>query len=280
MDIVDELDCEVIISGSHCYGACDINEKLLRKVDLLIHFGHYFPSSNPKILFIECRSKIDVSDILERAISELSSERIGILTNIQHIHTIPLAKKILRKNGKIPMVSRKKSRRVRYSGQILGCDFSAARVPCDEFLYIGSGDFHPLGASFFSGKNVVVADPYLEQVRSVDTDRILKKRYGMVSKAMDFSSFGIILSTKPGQARKNLAEKLSREAKKYGKNALIVAMDEVIPELLLSFDFDAWVNTACPRIPFDERWEKPVLTPQEFEILLGIRKDYVWDEIR
>jgi len=38
---------------------------------------------------------------------------------------------------------------------------------------------------------------------------------------------------------------------------------------------------ACPRVPIDdvENWRKPVLTPRELEILLGLREDYEFDEI-
>ncbi len=47
------------------------------------------------------------------------------------------------------------------------------------------------------------------------------------------------------------------------------------------FEFDAYVVVACPRVPIDdyENWRKPVLTPREVEILLGLREDYEFDEI-
>ena len=61
-------------------------------------------------------------------------------------------------------------------------------------------------------------------------------------------------------------------------------MDLVSPELLMGYRVDAWVNTACPRIAIEDilQYKQPVLTPQEFEVVLGERdwKDYVFDEIR
>jgi len=41
--------------------------------------------------------------------------------------------------------------------------------------------------------------------------------------------------------------------------------------------FDCYVNTACPRLAYDDqvRFPAPVLSPQEFEILCGVR---TWDE--
>jgi 2-(3-amino-3-carboxypropyl)histidine synthase len=46
---------------------------------------------------------------------------------------------------------------------------------------------------------------------------------------------------------------------------------------------DAFVSTACPRIAIDDalRYKKPILTPVELEVSLGIRRwdDYVFDSI-
>ncbi|HDY74833.1 MAG TPA: diphthamide biosynthesis enzyme Dph2, partial [Euryarchaeota archaeon] len=46
---------------------------------------------------------------------------------------------------------------------------------------------------------------------------------------------------------------------------------------------DAFVNTACPRITIDDtaRYKRPVLTPIELGIVLGLREwdDYAMDEI-
>ena len=48
-------------------------------------------------------------------------------------------------------------------------------------------------------------------------------------------------------------------------------------------DFDAFVSTACPRVAIDDamKFKKPVLTPIEFEILLGERdwNNYEFDQI-
>ena len=60
-------------------------------------------------------------------------------------------------------------------------------------------------------------------------------------------------------------------------------MREVSPDELLNLGFDCYVNTACPRLAYDDqvRFGKPVLSPQEFEILCGVRTwdDYTIDEI-
>ncbi len=59
--------------------------------------------------------------------------------------------------------------------------------------------------------------------------------------------------------------------------------DMITPESLAPFRMDAFVNTACPRIAIDNTaaFPVPVLTPVEFEVVIGARKwdDLVFDEI-
>ena len=65
---------------------------------------------------------------------------------------------------------------------------------------------------------------------------------------MEAKVFGIIVSSKTGQNRIDLAIKLAQIAGEHGKKAQIIIMDLVTPEQLLAFKVDAYVNTACPRI--------------------------------
>ena len=97
------------------------------------------------------------------------------------------------------------------------------------------------------------------------------------------AAFGIIMSSKKGQLRFDLAIHLKKLIKDHGFDAQILNMDYVSPDLLLPYDLDAFVMTACPRIAIDDSamYKKPVLTPDELEIVLGLREwdDYQMDEI-
>ena len=165
-------------------------------------------------------------------------------------------------------------------GQILGCSYEAARkCPGTEILFIGTGAFHPLGVALATGRNVIALDPYSRSVEIVSAERFLRRRFALIEKARDARNFGIILSLKSGQRRQELAERLAG----LKKEAVIIAMDEVTPDELLNLGFSAYVNTACPRLAYDDqsRFPVPVLTPGEFEILCGISKfeEYKIDEI-
>lgn len=284
--VEEATGAEIIISGDPCYGACDLDRTLLEQVDILFHFGHAELEDtklSEKVYFIETRSAIDIRPIVEKAVPELKGQIIGLITTVQHAHKLPDACAVLKANGKTCVIGRGDSR-LAYPGQVLGCNFSAARDEvCNEYLYIGSGDFHPLGVALSTKKRVLAADPFSGEVREVDSSRILRQRSAVIAKSLDAEAFGIIVSSKNGQERLELASSLKALAKKHGKEAYLILIDLVTPDQLLQFKVDAFVNTACPRLAIDEvgRFPSPMLTPQEFEIVLGEREweNLVLDEI-
>ena len=284
--IEKETGSAIFISGNPCFGACDLDVALLDKVEIMFHFGHAHLDDNKlsqKVYFIETRSDVDVKDVVKLAVNELTGQKIGLITTVQHVHKLEDAASILKEHGKECVICSGDSK-IAYPGQILGCNFSTARKEeCDEYLYIGSGQFHPLGVSLATKKRVLIADPFVNELRDADSSRILRQRSAAIAKSLDAKVFGIVVSTKPGQERMVLAEELKNMAKKHGKDAYIFTMDLVTPDQLLQFKVDAFVNTACPRLAIDEvgRFHSPMLTPMEFEIVLGEKQweDLVFDEI-
>jgi len=284
--IEDATGVRTIISGNPCFGACDLDSALIDNVDILFHFGHAELDDkklSEKVYFIEARSDIDVTAVAQKALQSLRGQVIGLITTVQHVHKLVGVRAILEQNGKTCIISEGDSK-IAYPGQVLGCNFSAARVEgigkekCDEYLYIGSGDFHPLGVTLATKKRVVIADPLMNEVREADRTLIMRQRSAVIGKSYDANVFGIIVSTKNGQNRMELANQLKELAKKHKKDAYIFSMDLITPDQLLQFKVDAFVNTACPRLAVDEvgRFHAPMLMPQEFEIVIGERE---WDNI-
>jgi 2-(3-amino-3-carboxypropyl)histidine synthase len=128
---------------------------------------------------------------------------------------------------------------------------------------------------------VLILDPMMDEVRDVNDlkERILRQRHGAIVRAEAAARFVILVSTKVGQMRMELAKQLRRLAEENGKRAEIVLLEDVHPDRLLPYDADAFVSTACPRIAIDDylRYERPLLTPVEMEIVLGKRP---WSEYR
>jgi 2-(3-amino-3-carboxypropyl)histidine synthase len=277
-ELENETGAGIIISGNPCFGACDIDTALAGKVDIMFHFGHSKMGKFDNVVFIEVRSNADVLPCIKLALPLLITTKIGLITTVQHIHKLGEVTNFLHENG-IEAIPGKGDKRVSYPGQVLGCNFTAAHIDREEYLYIGSGIFHPLGVAIATGKIVVAADPYMNTAMVVSPEKFLRKRSGYIAKAMEEKVFGIIVSTKSGQNRIELANRLAGIAKNHGKYAYLIMMDLVTPDQLLAFKVDAYVNTACPRITIDdaERFHVPILTPQEFEIVIGERK---WDDLK
>jgi 2-(3-amino-3-carboxypropyl)histidine synthase len=287
--IEQETSTLVIISADPCYGACDVADiDMGDSVDVLIHFGHRpLPLSyETPIIFVDARSRMDVLESVRSSIDLLNGyKKIGLVTTTQHLHLLNEVADFLEQNGKEILMEEGSGTT---KGQVLGCNFSSIKdLNADAFLYIGSGNFHALGIKLFTNKPVIVADPYLGEAKKIDeiADRILRIRSARIAKAKDAKRFGIIVSSKKGQSRLELAKQLKNMLKEVDREGFILLLDDVSPNMLLPFmDLDAFVMTACPRIAIDDSamYKKPLLTPQELEIVIGKRKweDYEMDEIK
>jgi 2-(3-amino-3-carboxypropyl)histidine synthase len=269
---------EPLISGDPCYGACDLAEDLLAEADVLVHFGHAPLSASSKVIYELVPRDFD-PEVLEIALPFLSESRVGLVTTIQHVQQIDRMVKWLQQKG-IQAVVMEGMARTPYPGQVLGCSFEAARrTKAREILFIGTGMFHPIGVQLATGVRVIALDPFSREVQVVDASRMLRKRFALIESAREAKSIGILVSLKKGQQRWDLARRLVNLSEK----AVLVALHDVTPEELLNLGMGCYVNTACPRLAYDDqpRFSVPVLTPSEFEILCGVRswQDYQIDEI-
>jgi 2-(3-amino-3-carboxypropyl)histidine synthase len=288
--ISERTDVSVTVLGDPCYGACDLFTDNKDVADALVHFGHSpIPSQgdDPDVLYIEAFYDADVTEYVREHASELG-DSIGLLATVQYIGCIDQAKKALESCGKKAFVG-VGDRRITYPGQVLGCNCSSAESiadDVDEYLFIGEGDFHPLAAAFGMGKKIRVLNPITGELRDVDEvrDRILRKRFAAIQSAADAKTFLIVVCSKIGQRRDGVAKDIASKIESAGRTAYIAYMNELSPQSLMSYRVDAYVSTACPRLAMDDyaRYPKPILTPIEAEIAVGLRTwdDYAFDVIR
>lgn len=269
---------EVLISGDPCYGACDLALDTMPPADVLVHFGHAPVDERENVIFERVAMDFDLA-ALDAALPLLRAGRTGVVTTVQHATLVPQILGYLRDNGIEALVA-EGTARTPYPGQVLGCSFSAAKIPgADTILYIGTGMFHALGVALATRKRVVALDPYTGTVQEADPEPLLRKRFALIEKAKQADTIGILVSTKSGQNRLDLARRLVS----LSDRAFLVTMREVSPTELLNLGFGCYVNTACPRLAYDDqaRFPVPVLSPPEFEIAVGARTwdEYTMDEI-
>jgi 2-(3-amino-3-carboxypropyl)histidine synthase len=284
--IRDQTGAEVIISGDPCYGACDIDMALCGEVDIMLHLGHseLDDETSEKVIFLEARMSRDPKEAVEKAIPHLRSKRVGVTTTVQHVHKLDRIIDVLTGHGIEGLIG-PAGGRIKHPGQVLGCCYSAAReLDLDEYLFIGTGQFHPLGIALATGKRVVAADPITYEVSLIDPDPMLRRRFGVITRAADAKRFAVLVSKKPGQRRMELARRMKDLGEASGLEMISVYLDNIEPDRLLNLGVDAAISTACPRIALDDatKYKIPILTPPEFEVLVGERRweEYTFDEIK
>jgi 2-(3-amino-3-carboxypropyl)histidine synthase len=285
--IVEKAGALPIVSADPCYGACDVAslEAEDLDVDLIVHFGHSKLLKHEKVptIYVEARATINVESAILSSIQLLSGyTRIGLATTVQHVQTLDGVRELLTRAGKTIVIG--DAGKVAYPGQVIGCDYSNVKSvtsDVDAFLFIGGGRFHALGVALATAKPTIVADPYSQAAYTLDSEvqKILKQRFASIQEAQNAKTFGILLSLKPGQKHLEDALKIKQVIEKMDKPAYLLAVREVLPEVINEFpSVDAYINTACPRISLDDasKFKKPVLTMNEFLVVSG---ESTWENV-
>lgn len=274
---------EVFISASPTFGACDlaIDEAKNLKVDKLIHFGHAeFHHVDFNVEYIEYQIDAPLK-LLEPSLQHISDyKRVGLVTTIQHVHQLDDIRKFYEEKGKEVVIG-KPYGFAKARGQILGCDIgSSASIDkeVDVHIYFGGGIFHPLGALLATTKPFLVIEPFDNRIEFIDRMRetYRKKRNGRIMASLNANNFGILLSTKNGQHNMQLAKMLKSRIEAQGFNAEILASNTFDFESINNMmEFDAFVNTACPRISIDDndRLRKPLLSANEIMDVLRMKSE-------
>ena len=274
---------EVFVSASPTFGACDLALDEARSIhaDKLVHFGHAeFQHVDFNIEYVEYRVDAPLA-ILEDSLHMIKdARRIGLVTTIQHVHQLEDIKKFYERNGKTVLIG-KPYGFAKARGQILGCDVGSAATidrEVDAFVYFGGGMFHPLGALLNTTKPFLVVEPFANKVEFIDGYRSVYtgRSRGKVLKALDATRFGILLTTKNGQHNGNLASILKRRIEMEGLTACILTANTFdFTSLENMREFDAFVNTACPRIAVDDtdRVSKPLISANELMEVLRMKKE-------
>lgn len=212
-----------------------------------------------KTFFIEAKykGKIELPDEL---INELP-EKIALFSSVQFLDGIADAKKkIEAKNKKVLLLKTEHTKR---AGQLLGCNIKEFDEDFDAFLYIGDGCFHPKALVLKNHKPAFAFNPFSKKYFKLDekeVENMKKKIKGALMKFMASKEIGVLISTKPGQNQTKQAQEL--EKRFPDKKFYLLVFDTIDFAELENFPFiECFVNTACPRISYDEaeKIAKPVV---------------------
>jgi 2-(3-amino-3-carboxypropyl)histidine synthase len=247
--------------------------------DLIVHYGHspWTAKASTPTLYVEAFASADINPILPKTLEFLKgAKRIGLLSTVQYIHELSKTKEFLERKG-FEVIIGKASGRVRYAGQVLGCDYSSATSvssQVEKFVLIGGGEFHSIGLSLETRKECIVVDVYSGSVSTTKEllQRFLRSRYACITEASNANRFGVIIGLKFGQLNLSEAQRVKEKLKDSGRTVTMFCVDGLDPERLNYIDgIDAFVVVACPRIAIDDvqRFKKPMLTPEELNVMLS-----------
>ena len=278
--LLEDEDIDTLLSGSNCWGGCDVaySQAKVVNADAVIHMGHsrFLERDEVPTYYLECRYS-DLHPLLslaEKFSKILPHGSVGVGLTVQWLDGLDAFLDKLREHGLKPYVGEAEGV-LRHRGQVLGCGYSSLlklSSLVDSFLIVGS-IFHGLGLALQTRKKVYAGDPHTQRITDLerDVERVLRARYAQIELFKKAEKVGIIVSVKPGQRRMGLALRLKSMLEEAGKEADIIAVDEVEEESLADFPYQGYVNTACPRLSIEDqmRLQRPLLLPSEVSVALS-----------
>jgi 2-(3-amino-3-carboxypropyl)histidine synthase len=265
IEALEKHGYSAILAADECFGACDLPLAAAEAsgADAVLHIGHvpfYKPiKSDVPVAYYEWPIDVEIDETkIKREINNITEKKIGLVSSVQYLHLLPKIAEIIKAVGKDAIVG----------GHLLGCWTKNAEQiasKSDALLFVGSGMFHPCGFEcdyFFDLERGEIRD-----VRN-EIAKWEKIKWGRIAAARNAITFGILVSTKPGQLDMERAEMIKQALEKRDKKAFILVMDRITDATLLGLDVDAFINTACPRL-MDDKWSKPFVNAADVEKLFN-----------
>jgi 2-(3-amino-3-carboxypropyl)histidine synthase len=187
---------------------------------------------------------------------------IGLFTAVQFIGNQDSMASQIEKQGL--KAKTYKPGHAKYNGQVLGCSVEQF-AGVKSILYVGDGRFHPLALAFKNNIPVHCYNPFTKKMSLIGNEElsIFKKlKEKAIKRFLMSDSVGILVSTKEGQSRLKHAIELKKKLEQSKKKAYVLLADELNLQGLENFPFiQCFVNTACPRISYDDyqKSSKPIV---------------------
>ncbi len=223
-----------------------------------------------KTLFLDApyNGKVELCKETMDYLKKQNHKTFALYASVQFCNQLEKVKQQLQEAHITIVTSR--ARRTHLESQLLGCDndkealnlTEEQRKEIDTFLYVGDGKFHPLALVFAQKdlpeserKEIICNDPMAEKMKVLtasDVKTILNKYGASYLKFLTAKNVGVLVTIKPGQQQLRASFELEQ---RFPGKKFYYFIDNVISfDQLENFPFiEAWVNTACPRIGFDDQ---------------------------
>lgn len=220
------------------------------------------------VLFLEApySGEVKLASATLKYLAKKKYNTVALYASVQFCNNLETVKKQLQK-AKVNVITSKPDR-THVQSQLLGCDvyhdslqLSPQEIEkIDAYLYIGDGKFHPLALVYLQKdspafKEVVCNDPLRKSCSIMainDIKTILRRYKGALMKFLSATAVGVIITVKPGQEQ--LKPSFFLEKRFPTKKFYYFIDNNVSFDQLENFNFiDVWINTACPRVGFDDQ---------------------------
>ncbi|PFH60823.1 hypothetical protein XA68_10284 [Ophiocordyceps unilateralis] len=281
---------ETLIMGDVTYGACCVDDYTARALgcDLLVHYAHSclvpVDVTRIKTLYVFVDIAIDTAHLLASLERNLASGKtLAVVGTIQFNATIHGLRPSLEAAGFRVVVPQTAPLS---KGEILGC--TAPRLDrggtdddkVDLILYLGDGRFH-LESIMIHNPSVPAYryDPYSRKLtrETYDHDEMRSLRMDAVRAARSARRWGLILGSLGRQGNPHTMALIEQRLREREIPFVNLLLSEIFPgKLALMSDVECWVQVACPRLSIDwgYAFPRPLLTPYEALVALGLREDW------
>jgi 2-(3-amino-3-carboxypropyl)histidine synthase len=281
---LESIGVKAFVSGDPSYGSCDLqtNKAIVTGADLIFNIGHTIGLEKiGNVRFIDLEYLFDdqeikiIADLVLNYINEKGlNGKIGFYTISNYRSAYIKLLEFLK--GKIEVAEAAKYDTL-LKGQILGCNFYSAFIPDVKYnFFLGESIFHAIGLQLSTEKDTFIVDPHVKEIQYVgdEAKKYLKASFARIALANNAEKIGIIIGEKEGQANLQKAEFISKQLETFGVKTFRIIMNEITPEKVNKFQkIEAFVETACPRIPMNvEGFEKPLLSYPEALALIKLKK--------
>ena len=284
---IDKPEIVTIVFFEPCYGSCDIIEGRHDSIDKIFHFGNSgMPDLNSKkTIFIEMYNESDGEEIEEVLdIAKSMGGPVGLLYNIQYRKNLLRLEQQL-KAVDIDCMLGQGSKRIKYPGQLLGCNYSALtniEMSVDWYILYTHGLFHLEVIPLVSQKKVLVVDllnQTIKWISDIETN-VLAARKSLMDECREAVEFGLLVSSKIGQDRLAEAYDMQRYLASHGKIGHLLMGDNLFSKYFTNIPIDAYINFGCPRVAINNsaKFDRPILTVSEVKSLIN-NEEYQYDTI-
>jgi diphthamide biosynthesis enzyme Dph1/Dph2-like protein len=191
-----------------------------------------------KKIFVQLKEKIFLNSETFKNLLKLP-ENIAICYSIQYEN---FAKELA---GKL------KEKKITGIFQVLGCSNPKLTKNTQAILLIGEGRFHAVSLAYETKKDVyLLEEGKIHKITREDIEDLEKKERIGLTNFLKEDNVGVLISLKPGQNRLKNALELKNKIK--NKNFYFFLANDINTKEFENFGLKSWINSACPRMNFDE----------------------------